>query len=56
MFVLASVYHAIFRYSQVSATAGKVLAPSGVWLSVATVLIWTIWDMNGREPFLPRKA
>jgi tryptophan-rich sensory protein len=42
-------------FPQVSSTAGLVLAPSGVWLSIATVLIWTIWSINGKEPFFPMK-
>jgi len=55
LLVLASVYNAVYQYYQVSTTAGLVLAPSAVWLSIATVLIWTIWSINGKEPFFPMK-
>lgn len=53
--VLASAYNAIWMFYQVSPKAGFTLAPSGLWLTVATVLVWTIWIMNGSEPMLPFK-
>jgi hypothetical protein len=37
--------------------AGYVLAPSALWISIATVLTWTIWGINTpRQPLLPRKG
>jgi hypothetical protein len=57
LFVLVSVYNTIYQYYQTLPLAAYVLAPSGVWLSIATVLIFTIWRMNyeraGRPSFLP---
>lgn len=57
LFVLASVYNTIYQYYQTLPLAAYVLAPSGVWLTIATVLIFTIWRMNyeraGRPSFLP---
>ena len=44
--VWASVVTAVAQYARVSATAGLVLAPSAVWISVACVLTATIWRMN----------
>ena len=36
--------------------AGKLLAPSAVWISIASVLTWTIWSINEpREPLLPKQ-
>lgn len=49
--VWASAWNAIVRYGQVSPAAGRILAPSGVWISVATVLTFTIWRIN--EPVQP---
>lgn len=37
--------------------AGLVLAPSAVWISIASVLTWSIWSINEpRQPILPRKG
>ena len=54
--VLASVYAAVATYYAVLPTAGLLLAPSALWISIASVLTWTIWDMNDREPLLPRQG
>jgi len=52
--VLASVYTAVYKYARVLSAAGWVLAPSAVWISIATVLTWSIWKMNTPlEPLLP---
>ena len=51
--VLASVYAVVAKYYSVVPAAGLVLAPSALWISIASVLTWTIWDMNEREPLLP---
>jgi tryptophan-rich sensory protein len=32
-----------------------ILAPSCVWLTVAVVLVFRIWQLNGREPLYPVK-
>ena len=47
--VLLSVYNVVFQYLRVDRTAGILIAPSAVWISVATVLVWTIWNINPRE-------
>ena len=47
--VLLSVYNVVFQYLRVDRTAGFLIAPSAVWISVATVLVWTIWNINPRE-------
>lgn len=52
--VLASVYAAVGVYFQTVPLAGKLLAPSAVWISIATVLTWSIWNLNGRQPLLPK--
>ena len=53
--VLASVYYAVYTYFEVAPLAGKLLAPSAVWISIASVLTWTIWKINEpREPLLPK--
>jgi tryptophan-rich sensory protein len=37
--------------------AGLVLAPSALWISIATVLTWSIWAINTpRQPLLPRQG
>lgn len=52
--VLASVYYAVYRFYQVSHVAGYILAPSAVWISIATVLTGTIWNINTpRQPLWP---
>lgn len=44
--VWLSVWNVIVRYYNVLPIAGKILSPSGVWISVATVLTMSIWRMN----------
>ncbi len=59
-FVFASVWYTIYRYHKCVPLAGYILAPSGVWLSVATVLIYTIWKLNyegfNHPSYLPTKG
>ena len=59
--VLVSVYNVVFQYYNVSHNAGYLIAPSAVWISIATFLVYTIWQINPRpdgelEPLLPRKG
>ena len=54
-FVWASVMAVIYLYWQVLPVAGMVLAPSGLWLSIASFLIYSIWKINGCDPILPLK-
>ena len=50
-FVVTSVYCADYAYFQVSRKAGLILAPSCLWISIASFLVFSIWRMN-----LPRMA
>ena len=54
-FVWASVMSVIYLYHQTLPLAGMVLAPSGLWLSIASFLIYSIWRLNGSDPIRPRK-
>ena len=47
--VLASVYNVVYQYWSVTPKAGVLIAPSAVWITVATVLVYTIWKINPRE-------
>ena len=40
-------------YWQINPVAGIILAPSCVWLTVAVVLVLSIWKLNGKEPLYP---
>ena len=53
--MLGSVFNALYQFYNVRPLAGLVLAPSALWLSIATVLTWSIWSLNGRPPLIPRK-
>ena len=55
-FVWASVMSVIFLYWQTLPLAGMILAPSGLWLSIASFLIYSIWRINGSDPILPLKS
>ena len=54
-FVWLSVLAVDYAYFSTSTLAGGVLAPSVVWLSVASFLVYSIWDLNGNDPLLPMK-
>lgn len=45
-FVWASAVYATYLYYQTLPLAGKILAPSCVWLTVASLLVYSIWRMN----------
>ncbi|CAG9461015.1 unnamed protein product [Pedinophyceae sp. YPF-701] len=53
LFVWASAAFATHMYAQTLPKAAYVLAPSLVWLAIAACLIWSIWDLNGREELIP---
>jgi len=53
---LASCVAAVAAYYNTDTTAGLVLAPSAVWISIASLLIYSIWDLNGRDPLYPTKG
>ncbi|CAM9654168.1 unnamed protein product, partial [Hapterophycus canaliculatus] len=50
-----SVANAVFQYYQVLPKAGLVLLPSLLWISVANLLVQSIWRLNGKEPLYPPK-
>lgn len=55
--VLASVYAAVGVYYRAVPLAGLLLAPSAVWISIASVLTWSIWSINTpRQPLFPRQG
>ena len=55
LLVLSSVLYAAWGYAAVAPLAAKLLLPSAVWISIASVLTWNIWAINEpREPLLPR--
>lgn len=56
--VLGSVICVDALYLQASQQAGLVLAPSVVWLSIASCLVFSIWRLNKPEenPLYPTKA
>ena len=45
-FVWASALFAAYQYYKINPLAGKILFPSCVWLSVASLLVYSIWRMN----------
>ncbi|EKX47374.1 hypothetical protein GUITHDRAFT_69647 [Guillardia theta CCMP2712] len=55
-FVWTSVVTCTYLYWQTIPLAGMILAPSVLWLSIASVLIFNIWKLNGYEPILPYKS
>ena len=42
-------------YWQAVPRAGWILAPSCIWLTVAALLVFSIWQLNGKEPWYPLK-
>uniref|UniRef100_A0A7S1U214 Uncharacterized protein n=1 Tax=Phaeomonas parva TaxID=124430 RepID=A0A7S1U214_9STRA len=54
--VLASVYVLVGVFANVLPAAGWVIAPSAVWLTIATALVTRIWQLNGKEPRYPTLA
>jgi len=52
-FVWMSAVAVTYLYFQTYRVAGMVLAPSVVWLSIASCLVYSIWALNGREGMIP---
>jgi tryptophan-rich sensory protein len=42
-------------YWKTNPLAGMILSFSCLWLTVAAVLVWRIWQLNGSEPLYPLK-
>ncbi|MDA9766729.1 tryptophan-rich sensory protein, partial [bacterium] len=56
LFVVGSAYNVVYQYYKVVPTAGYVIAPLAVWLTIAATLVWGIWRINTpREPLYPTK-
>jgi len=53
---LLSVAVVTVSYFQTLPLAGWIILPSLVWLTVATVLCISLWQLNGKEPLYPVKA
>ena len=57
LLVWATVWSAVIEYYKVLPLAGKVLLPSGIWITIATVLTFSIWRLNKPiEPLWPVKG
>mmetsp|Transcript_36082 Transcript_36082/g.115499 ORF Transcript_36082/g.115499 Transcript_36082/m.115499 type:complete len:303 (-) Transcript_36082:181-1089(-) len=55
--VWTSVVAAVKAFYDVAPAAGLILAPSAVWISIASVLTWTIWRINPPlQPLYPRRS
>ena len=50
---LLSVALVTYSYYQTLPLAGWIIFPSLVWLTIATVLCFDIWRLNGKEPLYP---
>ncbi|CAM9661275.1 unnamed protein product [Ascophyllum nodosum] len=53
--VWASIANVVFRYYRVLPKAGLVILPSLIWISIANLLVQSIWRLNGKEPLYPTK-
>ncbi|KAJ9519897.1 hypothetical protein QJQ45_014624 [Haematococcus lacustris] len=53
---LASALAVTTAYYSADTQAGLVLAPSAVWIGIASALIYSIWDLNGRAVLYPTKG
>lgn len=54
VFVWPSAACVVALYFQTAPTAGYVLSPMVVWLTIANALVWSIWQLNGKQGLLPR--
>jgi tryptophan-rich sensory protein len=43
-------------YLQNSTAAALVILPMNIWLTIASLLIWSIWEVNDKQPLLPQKG
>ena len=53
---LASAIVVTAAYGHAIARAGYLLIPMCVWLTIASLLVFDIWRLNGKEPLYPVKA
>ena len=52
---LLSVFAVTWIYGQTLPIAGWILFPSCIWLTIASFLVYSIWQLNGKEPMYPLK-
>ena len=52
---LMSVFAVTFIYWQIVPLASVILFPSCIWLTIASILVYSIWQINGKEPLYPVK-
>mmetsp|Transcript_22608 Transcript_22608/g.31508 ORF Transcript_22608/g.31508 Transcript_22608/m.31508 type:complete len:311 (+) Transcript_22608:96-1028(+) len=55
LFVWISVIVTVKLFFDTDMLAGIILAPSAAWLTIASFLVYTIWDLNGRDSLYPMK-
>ena len=53
---LLSSFAVAIAYWQVLPLAAWIILPSCLWLTIATVLVISIWQLNGKEPIYPLVA
>lgn len=51
----AALAASLYAFYSLNRTAFALLAPTAVWVFIATSLNYSIWLMNGQEPMLPFK-
>lgn len=56
LFTTTSAYAVVAAYYAALPTAGELLAPSAVWITVAATIVWGTWDLSGRPPLYPTKG
>jgi len=56
LLVWLTALHAIWRMGHVDMQAAYVLAPLGIWLAIASCLVYAIWELNGKPEFYPVKS
>ncbi|NEQ50229.1 MAG: TspO protein [Leptolyngbya sp. SIO3F4] len=50
---LVSAVVVVFTYWQIVPLAGQLLLPMVIWLGIASLLVISIWRLNGAEPWYP---
>lgn len=53
---LLSVVAVTISYYQTLPLAGWIIFPSAIWLTVATALCISLWQLNGQEPLYPLRS
>lgn len=53
---LLSVVAVTLSYYQTLPLAGWIIFPSAIWLTIATALCISLWQLNGQEPLYPLRS